>query len=139
VNFVWRSFVALTGLTMALIGTVGSAAASDMMFRTPSGAIGCGYFASTLRCDVGGGVIPSPPRPRDCDLDWRGGFYLKAHGRATVVCAGDTALNPSAQVVRYGGTWRQGGIACSSSPNGFRCTDADGHGFLICRGESYRF
>jgi hypothetical protein len=139
VKFIWRSFVELAGLTIGLTGTVGIADASDMMFRTPFGAIGCGYFASTLRCDVRGGVVPSPPRPRDCDLDWGGGFYLKAHGRPTVVCAGDTALNPSAQVVLYGSTWRQGGIACSSSANGLRCTNADGHGFLISRGEASRF
>jgi hypothetical protein len=110
-----------------------------MMFRTPSGAIGCGYYARTLRCDVRGGVLPLPPRPRDCDLDWGAGFYLKAHGRATVVCAGDTALNPSAEVVRYGSTWRQEGIACISSPNGLRCANVDRHGFLISRGEAYRF
>lgn len=138
-NFVSRLLVRAAAAVIVLSTTAGLAIASESIFRTPSGAIGCGYYASTLRCDVRGGVLPLPPRPRDCDFDWGGGFYLKARGRATVVCAGDTALNPSAQVVRYGTTWRQGGIACKSRTNGLRCTNADGHGFLISRGEAYRF
>ena len=115
-------------------------AASDFMaFRSPSGAIGCAYYMNTLRCDVTGGVEPLPPRPQSCQLDWGQGFELKPKGRAWVVCAGDTALDPRATVVRYGGSWRRDGIVCASSPDGMRCTNADRHGFLISRGEAYRF
>ena len=114
------------------------AAAEDNQFRTPSGKIGCGYYNNTLRCDVEGGVKPLPPQPKSCEFDWGQGFWLRPKGTASIVCAGDTALNRF-QVVRYGTTWRRGAFACSSSPNGLRCTNADHHGFFISRGEAYRF
>jgi hypothetical protein len=124
---------------IALLPSPVATAGDDAQFRTPSGAIGCGYYDGVLRCDVAGGVVPLPPRPRSCELDWGQGFNVRAHGAATVVCAGDTALDPHAPVVRYGTTLRRGGIACSSSPNGLHCTNADRHGFFISRGEAYRF
>ncbi|HEV3086776.1 MAG TPA: DUF6636 domain-containing protein [Candidatus Elarobacter sp.] len=128
-------FSALAAFCMTAAGS-----ASDLaQFRTPSGNIGCGYYASTLRCDVVGGLQPPPPRTERCELDWGGGYYLKQHGKADIVCAGDTALDRSAPIVRYGSTWRRGAIICNSSPNGLRCTNADHHGFLISKGEAYRF
>jgi hypothetical protein len=114
--------------------------ASDYVaFRTPSGAIGCGYYDAVLRCDVRGGVVPLPPQPRSCEFDWGQGFNLSQHGPARIVCAGDTALNRSATILGYGTTFHRGAIACGSSPNGLRCTNADGHGFFISRGQAYRF
>ena len=125
---------------IALIATAGTAGASDdATFRSPSGAIGCGYYEKTLRCDVAGGVKPLPPAPKSCRLDWGQGFWLGQRGRAAIVCAGDTSLDPNARVVRYGTTWRGGAITCASTTGGMRCTNADGHGFLIARGESHRF
>jgi uncharacterized protein DUF6636 len=114
-------------------------AADNVDFRTPSGNIGCGYYDRVLRCDVRDGVKPLPPQPASCNLDWGQGFWLHEHGAAHVVCAGDTALNPTAPVVRYGTSWHGGRIACSSTPNGLRCTNADRHGFFLSRGEAYRF
>jgi hypothetical protein len=135
-----RAFIATITVLAALSSAPPLArAAADGEFRTPSGAIGCGYFDAVLRCDVRGGVVPLPPRPRSCDFDWGQGFNLGQHGTARVVCAGDTALNPSARVVHYGTTWHGGAITCASAPNGLRCTNADRHGFLISRGEAYRF
>jgi hypothetical protein len=114
-------------------------ATGEGQFRTPSGNIGCGYYDRVLRCDVRDGVKPLPPRPASCNLDWGQGFWLHEHGAAQVVCAGDTALDPTAPVVRYGATWHGGRISCMSSPNGLRCTNADRHGFFLSRGEAYRF
>jgi len=85
------------------------------------------------------GVIPLPPQPKNCSLDWGAGFGLRAHGRPYVVCAGDTARNPAAPILRYATTWRRGSFACSASPNGLRCTNVDRHGFFISKGEAYRF
>jgi hypothetical protein len=128
------------GALIAILATAGIAGASDSaMFRSPSGAIGCGYYDKTLRCDVIGGVKPLPPPPKSCQLDWGQGFWLAQKGRASVVCAGDTALDRNARVIGYGTTWRGDGILCASSADGMRCTNADGHGFLIARGESHRF
>jgi hypothetical protein len=131
----------MLGLTAAaaLCMTAASGASDLAQFRTPSGNIGCGYYASTLRCDVVGGIQPPPPRTEKCELDWGGGYYLKQRGPATVVCAGDTAIDRLSPIVRYGTSWRRGAIICSSSPNGLRCTNADHHGFFLSRGEAYRF
>ena len=114
-------------------------ASGEGQFRTPSGNIGCGYYDRVLRCDVRDGVKPLPPQPASCNLGWGQGFWLHEHGPAQVVCAGDTALNPTAPVVRYGTTWHGGRISCASSPSGLRCTNADRHGFFLSRGEAYRF
>jgi hypothetical protein len=114
-------------------------AASDFAtFATPSHGIGCVYSDGFLRCDVNGGVVPLPPRPKSCELDWGQGYWLKSHGRAGVVCAGDTALGATT-IVPYGTTWRRGSIACASSTDGLRCTNADHHGFFISRGQAHSF
>jgi hypothetical protein len=138
---VHQRVICVAASVLAALGmTAATCAASDYgQFRSPSGGIGCGYYNNTLRCDVDGGVKPLPPQPKSCPLDWGQGFNLGPRGTASIVCAGDTALNRSAQVVRYGTTWRGGSFACSSSTNGLRCTNADRHGFFISRGEAYRF
>ena len=129
--------VILTASGLAI--PVSARAADEGQFRTPSGNIGCAYYDRVLRCDVRDGVKPLPPAPSSCQLDWGQGFWLHEHGAAHIVCAGDTALNPTASVVRYGTTWQGGRISCASSPNGLRCTNADRHGFFLSRGEAYRF
>jgi hypothetical protein len=130
----------IAGAMTAVLASAGITAASDIaVFRSPSGAIGCVFYEKTLRCDVDGGVKPLPPAPKSCQLDWGQGLWLDRKGQASIVCAGDTALNRTAPVVRYGTTWRRAGIVCASSTDGMRCTNADGHGFLIARGESHRF
>lgn len=136
-----RAFLALSAAAaISIVVTAVTAGASDFAtFRSPSGAIGCVYGDGTLRCDVTGGVKPLPPMPQSCQLDWGQGFWLARKGRASIVCAGDTALNGSAQVVRYGTAWRAGGISCTSTTEGMRCANGDGHGFLIARGDSRRF
>jgi len=136
-----RDFIACSAAAaIAIVVTARTAGASDFAtFRSPSGAIGCVYGDGTLRCDVAGGVKPLPPRPKSCELDWGQGFWLARKGRASIVCAGDTALNGSAQVVPYGMTWRRGAVACASTINGMHCLNVDGHGFTIARGESRSF
>ena len=132
-------FKAASAFAALCIVAATCAASADGEFRSPTGGIGCEFYNNTLRCDVIGGVVPRPPQPRSCPFDWGQGFNLGPHGTASIVCAGDTALNHSTNVVRYGTTWHGGSFACSSSTNGLRCTNADRHGFLISRGEAYRF
>jgi hypothetical protein len=107
-------------------------------FRTPSGTIGC-VSESSLRCDIRSGVRPRPPRPAACDLDWALGFSMGATGRASVVCAGDTAIEQGARVLRYGTRWSRGSLVCLSRRVGLRCANRSGHGFFLSRGHSYRF
>ena len=130
--------VALAG-ALATMSTLPVAADDFMQFRSPTGNIGCGYAAHVLRCDVIGGIVPLPPTPNSCQFDWGQGFWLHSTGKAQVVCAGDTALDHAAPVVAYGTTWKHGGFLCASSVNGFRCTNAEAHGFTIAKGEAHRF
>jgi hypothetical protein len=116
-----------------------------MQFRTPSGNIGCVFnlepsrVGPYLRCDILSGLKPKPPRPKGCTLDWTYGFQLRWTGPATTVCAGDTAVNRRAKVLRYGATWSQSGLACTSRKAGLRCTNRAGHGFFLSKQHSYRF
>jgi hypothetical protein len=124
-----------------------SAAGSTSFFQTPSKNIGCVYvtpFAATdkpyLRCDIGGGLHPLPPRPKNCDLDWGYGYSMSgATGRARPFCAGDTARDPRAPVLQYGKTWRKGPFTCLSQATGLRCKNRAGHGFFLSRQRSYTF
>jgi len=126
-------------LASILAGTL-AATSDDDFFRSPTGNIGCAYAADLgyLRCDVRDGVKPLPPMPKSCEYDWGQGFWLHKTGKATIVCAGDTALG-NGKVIPYGQTWKRGVFSCASSTGGFRCKNADGHGFFIARGNAYRF
>ena len=60
-------------------------------------------------------------------------------GKAKVVCAGDTALDPGAKVLKYGWYWQRNGLRCESRRSGLTCTNAKGHGWFLSRARSYRF
>jgi hypothetical protein len=126
-------------LALALPAAAASERSALYFFRTPTSNIGCVYGGAYLRCDVRGGIKPLPPRDPDCMLDWGGGYTLSARGRAEVLCAGDTALNRSRNVLRYGRTWRRGAFRCLSRRIGLRCRNASGRGFFLSRQHSYRF
>lgn len=120
--------------------SAGAAPLPDFMqFRTPSGNIGCAYAATSLRCDIRSGIPHPPPRPKNCDLDWGGGYAMNATGPATVMCAGDTAIEPSSTVIPYGTTWHRGAFSCTSQPAGLRCTNASRHGFFLSKDPAYTF
>jgi hypothetical protein len=119
------------------------AAAVVVQFRTPSSNIGCLFSTEAtlgggyIRCDILSGLKPKPPR-RGCDLD-QTGYELSPRGRATIVCAGDTAVNRRARTLRYGSKWTRGGFTCASRKTGLRCRNRSGHGFFLSRAHSYRF
>jgi hypothetical protein len=114
-------------------------------FRTPSSNIGCAFSSEPgrvgpyLRCDILSGLKPKPRRPKGCTLDWTFGFELNRTGRARTVCAGDTAVNRHAKVLRYGHKWSASGFSCTSRRTGLRCKNRSGHGFSLSRAHSYRF
>ncbi|MGC1379719.1 MAG: DUF6636 domain-containing protein [Candidatus Baltobacteraceae bacterium] len=127
-------------VTAAILAGGAASASDDDFFHSPTGNIGCAYAPDLgyLRCDVRDGVKPLPPMPKSCEFDWGQGFWLHKHGAATIVCAGDTAFG-AGKVLPYGMTWKRGVFTCGSSTSGFRCTNADRHGFFISRGNAYRF
>jgi hypothetical protein len=54
------------------------------------------------------------------------------------VCAGDTALNPSAPVLSYDTASAVGPYQCASLPSGMTCTnERTRHGFFLSR-QAYR-
>ena len=63
-------------------------------FKTPSNNIYCQGFAEYLRCDIRERYGPSPPRPRDCNLDWGDAYEISEDARAgQLVCHGDTVFD----------------------------------------------
>ena len=118
------------------ISCLGLATASaDLVgFTSPSGNIGCILSDGTVRCDVGERDWAPPPRPSDCPdfTDYGQGITLGTTGRASFVCAGDTALG-SGPALPYGQFEAGGGVSCTSEPSGMRCSNSDGHGFTISR------
>jgi uncharacterized protein DUF6636 len=113
-----------------------------VQFRTPSNNIGCTGsvggpgLPGTLRCDILSGLRPQPRRR--CLLDWTG-FTLGSRGAARPVCAGDTAYDARAPLLRYGKTWRQGGYVCTSRRSSLHCTNRAGRGFVLSRARSFTF
>jgi hypothetical protein len=118
---------------LALVPAAPAAAGGSVFFRLPSHNIGCAYVDRDLRCDVlrTSNTLPKPPR--SCDLDYGDAFSMHPTGRVTLVCHGDTAVDPSAPVLAYGRTWKHAGFTCTSSAAGLRCRNLSGHGFFLSR------
>jgi len=134
-----RLFVAIFA-ALSLPGLPAPASASPFeQFRTPSGNIGCVYGDASLRCDIRSGIRHPPARPKNCDLDWGGGYTMGTTGPASVVCAGDTAIDFHARTIAYGTTWHGGAFRCASKLEGLRCTNASGHGFFLSKDPAYTF
>ena len=118
------------------------AATLVLQFHTPSGNLGCTYVSDpdfggpSLRCDVLSGLKPAPKRR--CSLDLTG-FSMRPTGNASLVCAGDTAVDRRSPTLRYGMRWSRGGFTCASRKAGLRCANRSGHGFFLSRAHSFRF
>jgi hypothetical protein len=142
---------------VALLAFAGAFASADaagagreatMFFRTPGNNVWCLYHDTssgpgsakpTLRCDVRGGVKPLPPKPTSCSFDWGVGMTMERRGRVRILCASDSVYSSSARVLPYLWTFRRGGFTCVARRVGLRCTNADGHGFVLSRTRSTRF
>jgi hypothetical protein len=108
-------------------------------FRSPSGNIGCAMFEGGARCDIRKREWSPPARPASCpeQVDFGQGLTVSRTGRASFVCAGDTALDPSATRLAYGEASELGGTQCISRAAGVTCANHSGHGFFIST-QSYR-
>jgi hypothetical protein len=137
-----RGILLVAGAIVALAFGSSVAAAKSakfVAFKTPSGNIGCIYSdgPNYLRCDIRSGLKPTPRHPSGCREDYGDSLSMNGTGRAHLVCHGDTALEPSARVVAYGGSIRVGPFTCKSRTTGLTCTNASGRGWFLSR-ESYR-
>lgn len=108
-------------------------------FRSPSGNIGCVLLGGEARCDIRDRAWSPPPRPASCRLDYGQGLVVGRGGPGRFVCAGDTALDPSAKPLPYDTGARAGGFLCVSRTNGIRCQSPSGHGFFLSRQREERF
>ena len=115
------------------------AAAQDVVFQSPSGNIGCIMFGDGgARCDIGEANV-TYRNGGGCDLDYGTAFYVGPIGSGEVLCAGDTARDPSAPVLDYGYVYEHGGVICESQPHGMACTNAGGGGFIVRRADQQVF
>src|SRR3954453_9091640 len=112
-------------LLVALAVTAPAGASTVLMFRTPSGNIGCVFesgrssgTASSIRCDIRSKQYRAPRRPASCDLDYGDSFEVGGTGRARPVCHGEPAIDLRSRVLGYGGTWQPSGVTCTSRMNG---------------------
>jgi hypothetical protein len=102
-------------------------------FRSPSGNIGCVMFEGGARCDIRKREWSPPSRPASCpeQVDFGQGLSVDHTGEASFVCAGDTALDPSATPLEYGEASEMGGTQCISRSEGITCANHSGHGFFV--------
>jgi hypothetical protein len=116
-------------------GTAGSARSAVIkFFRTPSGLVGCVYSTGPtfLRCDTA--YHTRFYNRRHCVEGVYGlGFGMTRSGAAHPLCTSDSARDPRAAVLAYGATRRYGPYACTSRPDGLRCRNQRGHGWLLSR------
>ena len=100
-----------------------SASATFRQFRSPSGKLGCAFYADeqnspTVRCD------------------WRGSndqsVMVGETGKGRRIHATDTVLDPHAKVLAYGHTTRFHHLRCTSRRTGITCRSTrSGHGFAV--------
>lgn len=106
-------------------------------FQSPTGNIGCQFVLgqdSAVRCDLMRYDNSFPDKPRDCDFDFGGAFWLSDWAETgEVICHSDTVIDPSAPVLDYGSTMTEGQITCWSEKSGLTCQNAAGHGFTLAR------
>jgi hypothetical protein len=140
-----RACVVCLASVAILAGLSGTAAASPgkrihgfHQFSSPSGNIGCEIDNRFVRCDLASHSWNAPPKPASCDVDWVSGLGVGKHGKGYFVCAGDTAVDSHAPVLKYGHWLRDGPLKCTSRATGMTCKNVrTGHGFFGSR-ERYR-
>ena len=106
-------------------------------FRAGNGKIYCGGDAKTS--DLAQGISclteikgkPVLPRPKDCDLEWGGTFFLGKTGKADMVCQSDFPFNPKARILKDGETVKGNGWQCTASGSEVTCSNQDKHGFKV--------
>jgi hypothetical protein len=103
-------------------------------FQSPTGNIGCMIGGGVARCDIVKRSWSPPARPASCpsQVDFGQGLEVDRSGNGRVVCAGDTARDPSAAKLPYGTASRVGNFLCISRTAGIACSNTStNHGFAI--------
>jgi hypothetical protein len=118
-----------------LLATAAPAGADTLrFFHSPSGNIDCLVSEGYARCDIRAHTFKAPTRPAACDLEWGSVLSVgKANRRGGFACVGDTVRDPSAKALAYGRSISVGRVRCTSRPDGVRCRNRFGRGFLLGR------
>jgi hypothetical protein len=112
-----------------------------LAFKTPSGQLGCAYTKdpTTLRCDTRF-ATRFTHRPPRCEGVYGHSFEVTPHGHASAICAGDSVLSATnAKTLPYGHAWTIGPYACTNQTASLTCTNDQGHGFRLSRGQQLIF
>ncbi|MGF1673385.1 MAG: DUF6636 domain-containing protein [Rivularia sp. (in: cyanobacteria)] len=111
--------------------------ASSNDFKTPTGNIHCGSYdinnQKFLRCDIVKNLAKIPKQPKDCNLDWGNALIMDTIGKASRLCHGDTAINPTNPVLGYGKIWKKNGFICISKTTGLTCLNQNRKGWEISK------
>lgn len=130
------------GAVAALVCGAGPVLAQEYYaFQSPTGNIGCYILVeeeTSARCDLAE-FTPSFRDPGDCELDFGHAFAVGQYGRSGAICAGDSALDDSAEVLDYGEEIYIEGITCWSEPSGMSCANDNGHGFTLSKARQELF
>ena len=112
-----------------------SASASLVGFQTEDQKVGCYLSGKGARCDVKGPKWDAPPQPPTCELDWGQGVAVDRRGAADYVCAGDTTLDSSHQVLLAGDKVKRGRFKCKArDASTIKCVNTrNKHGFVVSR------
>ena len=106
-------------------------------FRSPTGNIACLFAVGDtveVRCDLRDLNRSFTTPPKDCDLDWGDSFAVASgDARGSLVCHGDTVMDPGAEVLDYGSRLFFGDVTCLSEKTGMTCQNGQGHGFTVAR------
>ena len=132
-----------TAITLAAALAIALSAAAQAsafgFFQSPSGNIGCVISRHDVRCDIREHDWTAPPKPASCELDWGSGVAVDRHGRADIVCAGDTTLGAGKHLA-YGDSIERGRFRCVSKRSGMHCVNRrNDHGFALSRERLRRF
>ena len=124
---------------LAIALSAAAQASASGFFQSPSGNIGCVISRHAVRCDIREHDWTAPPKPASCELDWGSGVAVDRHGRAGIVCAGDTTLGAGRHLA-YGDSIARGRFRCVSRRRGMRCVNRrNDHGFALSRERARRF
>jgi hypothetical protein len=108
----------------------------DAYFMSPSRNISCAMNTDAARCDIVNRDWAPPSRPASCPRDHGdyGQGLVVSKTAVSFVCAGDTVIGTTREVLEYGHGIRVAEFVCTSARTGVRCEYLPtGQGFTLAQ------
>jgi hypothetical protein len=102
-----------------------------VLFKVPSGNVGCFMTATYAECSVAEHTWPLPPKPADCTKDWTAGATLDDEGLVTIGRCSAESLTHATEYVYYDRGFEIESMQCVLRAEGVICRYADKGGFLV--------